>query len=144
MKKIFLIALLTGLTVTIGHAQNVHTKKFNSYELEENRYLKVYIPDSYKKDSLKQYPLTVVLDAEYLFDVFVGNARLFAQRDKAPEQIVVGINQNYFNQRTKDLSYNEENSLPNDDSAAFYRFIRSELIDYFEDNYRISPFRTIV
>lgn len=144
MKKIFLIALLTGLTVTIGHAQNVHTKKFNSYELEENRYLKVYIPDSYKKDSLKQYPLTVVLDAEYLFDVFVGNARLFAQRDKAPEQIVVGINQNYFNQRTKDLSYNEENSLPNDDSAAFYRFIRSELIDYFEENYRISPFRTIV
>ena len=143
MKRVLLAICVFSLAIS-GNAQNVLSKKFNSYELDENRYLKVYIPDSYKKDSTKQYPLTVVLDAEYLFDVFVGTSRLFAQKDKAPEQIIVGIRQNYFDQRTKDISYNEENSLPTDDSAAFYRFIRSELIDYFEENYRISPFRTVV
>lgn len=143
MKNIILIVLVAFFSIA-AFSQNTTTKKFDSYELDADRYLKIYIPDSYKTDSTKQYPLTVILDAEYLFDVYVGNAKLFAQRDKAPEQIIVGINQIRFNQRYKDCEYNEENSLPTDNSAAFYRFIRSEIIDHFEENYRISPFRTIV
>lgn len=143
MKKVYLFAVFT-LAIASAYSQNIIYKNFDSYELEENRSIKIYIPESYKIDSTKQYPLTVVLDAEYLFDVYVGNAKLFASSEKAPEQIIVGINQNRFNKRYEDCSYNEENSLPTEKSAAFYRFIRSELIDFLEVNYRISPFRTIV
>ena len=143
MKKLFLIPFVLLISASI-FSQNIHLKKFNSIELENDRYLKIYIPPSYHLDSTKLYPLTIVLDAEYLFDVYVGNAILFANKEKAPEQIIVGINQNHYNERYEDCSYLEENSYPTEQGNAFYRFIRSELFDYFEDNYRISPFKTIV
>ncbi len=125
-------------------SQNIRIKNFNSVELENNRNLKIYIPPSYYTDSTKVYPLTIVLDAEFLFDAYVGNAILFAKKEEAPEQIIVGINQNQYEERYEDCSYLKENSLPTEEGAAFYRFVRSELFDYFEENYRVSPFKTIV
>jgi predicted alpha/beta superfamily hydrolase len=139
-----LILVIITLSTSFVFSQDIRVKKFNSEELNNDRFLKIYIPPSYQIDSTKQYPLTIVLDAEYLFDVYVGNAILFANKDKAPEQIIVGINQNQYNERYEDCSYQEENSYPTEEGEAFYRFVRSELIDYFEENYRISPFKTIV
>ncbi|RXP44794.1 hypothetical protein EC396_16665 [Lutibacter sp. HS1-25] len=125
-------------------SQDIKIKNFESYELDNNRTLKIYIPPSYHQDSTKFYPLTIVLDAELLFDAYVGNAILFANTDEAPEQIIVGIQQNQYNEREEDCSYKKENSLPTKQSEAFYRFIRSELFTYFNDNYRVSPFKTII
>lgn len=137
--------LCVALLISGGlHSQNTQLKKFNSTELNNERYLKIYVPPDYKSDETKLYPLTIVLDAEYLFDVYVGNSILFSAKEKAPAQIIVGINQNQFNERAKDCEYSKENSLPTKDSEAFYRFIRSELLDYLEENYRLSPFKTIV
>lgn len=143
LKKI----IFFGIALLISNAlfsQNSQLKKFNSKELNSDRYLKIYVPPDYSDDETKLYPLTIVLDAEYLFDVFVGNSILFSAREKAPAQIIVGINQNQYNERTKDCAYSKENSLPTEDSEAFYRFIRSELLGYLEENYRLSPFKTIV
>lgn len=143
MKKLLILGLVL-LVSSVLHSQNTQLKKFNSTELNIERYLKIYVPPGYKSDETKLYPLTIVLDAEYLFDVYVGNSVLFSAKEKAPEQIIVGINQNQFNERAKDCEYSKENSLPTKDSEAFYRFIRSELLDYLEENYRLSPFKTIV
>jgi len=143
LKKL-LFVLILALISNFVFSQNIQIKKFESKELDNERTLKIYIPDSYQTDSTKVYPLTIVLDAEYLFDVYVGNSILFAKKDKAPEQIIVGINQNQFDERYKDCSYQKENSFPTAQGEAFYRFIKSELFDYFEENYRISPFKTIV
>ena len=66
-------------------------KKSTSNILENSRNIKIYLPKGYEKDSLKNYPLTIVLDAEYLFDTYVGNSVLFALKDKSPKQIIVGI-----------------------------------------------------
>lgn len=143
MNKVLVIIAFIVFSSSI-YSQNIQLKKFNSVELNNDRYLKVYIPPSYQADSTKLYPLTIVLDAEFLFDVYVGNSILFANKEKAPEQIIVGINQNYYNERYDDCSYLEENSLPTEQGEAFYRFIRGELLDYFEENYRVSPFKTII
>ncbi len=142
--KRLLLVLVAFSTASSISAQNIKFKKFESSSLETERYLKIYIPPSYKSDSTKHYPLAIVLDGEYLFDVYVGNAILFANKDKAPEQIVVGIIQNYYNERYEDCAYDEETGFPTEESEAFYRFIRGELIDHMELNYRISPFKTIV
>ena len=138
---IFCISLFFSLTL---FSQNVSLKKFNSQELFEERIIKIYIPPSYSEETDKLYPLTVVLDAEYLFDVYVGNATLFANKDNAPEQIIVGVFQNQYNERYTDCAYELETSYPTQDAEAFYRFIRGELLDFFEENYRISPFKTII
>jgi predicted alpha/beta superfamily hydrolase len=142
LKSIFLLLII--FISNYNYSQNITLKNFNSEELGIERSLRIYIPDSYQTDSTKVYPLAIVLDAEYLFDVYVGNSILFAKKDKAPEQIIVGINQNQYDERYKDCSYQKENSFPTKEGEAFYRFIKSELIDYFEENYRISPFKSIV
>jgi len=144
MKKLFLL-LITILITNSNFSQNIENKIFNSLELNNDRYLRIYVPPSYNHSNTdKLYPLTIVLDAEYLFDVYVGNAILFAQKEKAPEQIIVGISQNQYNERYEDCSYLKENSLPTSQGEAFYRFIRNELFEYFEESYHISPFKTIV
>lgn len=143
LKKLEILCVALFIS-SVLHSQNTQIKKFNSTELNTERYLKIYVPPGYDSDETKLYPLTIVLDAEYLFDVYVGNSILFSAKEKAPEQIIVGINQNQYNERVRDCAYSKENSLPTSDSEAFYRFIRSELLDYLEENYRLSPFRTIV
>jgi predicted alpha/beta superfamily hydrolase len=137
----FYISLIFSCTL---FSQNISLKKFNSQELFTDRIIKIYVPPSYSEETDKLYPLTVVLDAEYLFDVYVGNAVLFASQDNAPEQIIVGIFQNQYNERYQDCAYELETSYPTQDAEAFYRFIRGELLDFFEENYRISPFKTII
>lgn len=143
MKKLELFVIILLITSAL-YSQNTQYKKFSSRELNDDRILKIYVPPGYADDESKLYPLTIVLDAEYLFDVYVGNSILFSAKEKAPEQIIVGISQNQFNERIKDCAYSEENSLPTKDSEAFYRFIRSELLNYLEETYRLSPFKTIV
>ena len=136
------------LFAVIGFAQNSSIETFNSIELtgelNSERTLKIYVPESYRQDSTRVYPLAIVLDAEYLFDIYVANSRLFALKDKAPEQIVVGIYQNQKNERKTDCEVSIANSMLTETSSKFYKFIKNELINYIEDTYRISSFRTIV
>ncbi|MDH3321962.1 MAG: alpha/beta hydrolase-fold protein [Flavobacteriaceae bacterium] len=142
MKKIVFLLLFIS---TFGFAQdNIIFKKFNSYQLNTERILKIYLPDSYDDKKDNTYPVAVVFDAEILFDVYVANAKLFALKDKAPEQIVVGIFQNQNDERYQDCDYSEDSGLPNQDSAKFYGFVQDELIPYIEENYRTSLFKTLV
>jgi len=120
----------------------VINKNIQSKILQEYRNIKIYVPDSYKRDSIKKYPLTIILDAEDLFDVYVANSKLFAKKQEAPEQIIVGISQ--LETRNRDCSYNRSNSMPTTSAKDFIDFINLELLQYLDDNYRISPFKVIV
>ena len=127
MKKIVFILLIIS---AFANAQdNIIFKKFNSFELNTERILKIYLPDSYEEEIDNTYPVTVVFDGEYLFDVYVANAKLFASRNKAPEQIVVGIYQNQSEERYVDCDYSTDTGLPNTDSTKFYKFVREELLN---------------
>ena len=129
----------------LGQAQdNIIYKKFNSFNLNQERILKIYVPDSFEENDKNTYPVAVVLDAEFLFDVYVANSKLFAARDKAPEQIVVGVFQNQNEERYADCDYSEDTGLPNQESSKFYGFIRDELLPYLDDNYPTSLFKTIM
>ena len=66
------------------------------------------------------------------------------QKDKAPEQIVVGIYQNQKNERKTDCEISIANGLLTETSSKFYKFIKNELLPHIESKYRISPFKTIV
>ncbi len=143
MKKALFI-LCTLLFFNTIDAQKSEIKQFESSELGVSRTLKIYIPKSYKKDTERVYPLTIILDSEFLFDVYVANAKLFANKDKAPEQIIVGIIQNQNKERYEDCEYDKLTSMPTAKSTKFYKFIRNEILTYMDNNYRISPFKTIV
>ena len=136
------LSLIFLLFCFYGFSQNIITKELESDILETTRNVKIYIPGNYELDSIKNYPLTVVLDEEYLFDTYVGNAKLFAKKDKAPEQIIVGISMNET--RSKDISFDRNSGRLSTSAKYFYEFVRDEVIFYMESNYRTSAFISIV
>lgn len=138
-----LLALLFFVfSYSFSFGQKIIHKKYESEDLKDIRNVKIYLPKSYGKDSLTNYPLAIVLEEEKLFDLYVGMSSFFASQDQAPEQIVVGIN--IESTREKDLGYNEIDSKPLGSSKRFYTFLRDELIPFVEANYKTSPFLTIV
>jgi hypothetical protein len=67
---------------------------------------------------------------------------LFAAKDKAPKQIIIGINM--AKTRKKDTYFNTENGTLTKNNTNFYNFIRDEVIFEIESSYRTSPFITII
>ncbi|PQJ81436.1 alpha/beta hydrolase-fold protein [Polaribacter glomeratus] len=136
------LTLLFILFYFCGFSQKTIQKSLESTFLDSDRNISIYIPEGYEKDSLKNYPLTIVLDEEYLFDAYVGNAVLFAKKDKAPKQIVVSISME--NTKGADISFNINSGQLTATAQNFYNFIRDEVLFYMESTYRTSPFITLV
>ena len=139
VKNAILIFLFTCSSV---YGQQILTTTIESDYLETSRDVRIYIPKSYELDSVKNYPLAIVFDAEFLFDIYVGNSVLFVSKDKAPEQIVVGINM--AETRKNDTYFNINTGKLNSKNRAFYEFIRDEVTFYMESNYRTSPFISLI
>ena len=138
-KSLSLIFLLFYFS---SYSQTIIKKSIDSDYLGYRREIKIYLPEGYEKDEEKNYPLAIILDAEYLFDLYVGNAVLFAAKDKAPKQIIIGINM--AKTRKKDTYFNTENGTLTKNNTNFYNFIRDEVIFEIESSYRTSPFITII
>ncbi|QMU63978.1 MAG: hypothetical protein GKR88_06485 [Flavobacteriaceae bacterium] len=140
MKKLLFFLIIVCTYTAFG--QRFITKKYSSEFLGGTRNIKIYLPEGHDTDSISNYPLAIVLDAKKLFDLYVGNSKLFAETDKAPKQIVVGIDMKET--RAKDVSFSLLNSNLTKNSSNFYLFIRDELIPFVEGAYKTSPFLTIV
>lgn len=136
------ITLIFILLYSIGFSQKIIDKNIESDILETTRTIRIHIPEGYKKDSIKNYPLTIVLDEELLFDTYVGNSILFSKKDKAPKQIIVGVSMNET--KGKDISFDRDSGILTSSAKNFYDFIRDEVLFYMESNYRTSPFISLV
>jgi len=83
-----LILLLLVFCFSLSFGQKTIYKKYESIDLRDVRDVQIYLPKSYDKDSLANFPLTIVLDAEKLYDLYLGVNNFYVSRDEAPEQIV--------------------------------------------------------
>ena len=140
IKKSF--TLICILFFFSGFSQKLIEKNLDSDMLGTTRNLKIYLPKGYEEEDGKNYPLAIVFDAEYLFDAYVGNSILFAAKDKAPKQIVVGISM--AKTRKKDTYFNTSNGKLTGSNIAFYQFVRDEVLFYMESTYRTSPFISLI
>ena len=136
------LTLIFILFYFFSYSQKTIQKGLESDILETTRDIKIYIPQGYEKDSIKNYPLAIVLDEDYMFDLYVGNAVLFSKKDKAPKQIVVGISME--DTKGNDISFDRNSGKLTGSAKNFYEFIRDEVLFYVESNYRTSPFITLV
>ena len=130
------------LFYVFGFSQTTIEKDLESEILETSRNIKIYLPKGYEQDSIKNYPLTIVLDEGYLFDIYAANATLFAKKDKSPQQIIVGVS--IEETKAKDIAYNRNNGTLTTTANYFYEFVRDEVIFFIESNYRTSPFISLV
>ncbi len=136
---LLLTILLINLTV---FSQGITTKKVNSVEFNRDRNIKLYVPKEHNLDTIRKYPIAIVLDDDYLFDIYVGNSKIYANADLTPKQIVVGLDVD--SRKNKDVSVVTKSGNLTSTGKKFYNYIKKELIPYLEANYRTSPYLTIV
>ena len=106
------------------------------------RELKIQLPRNYDENEDKTYPLIVVLDGDYLFEVASANVDFISYWDDMPEAIVVGVNQ--LETREDDFFISDVNHFPTQKGADFFEFIKSELIPFMDDNYRTGNFKVAI
>ena len=139
--KFKLTTLFVFICLIFAPAQTIY-EDFRSNELGNSRQLKIQLPRNYETNEEKTYPLFVVLDGDYLFEIVAGNVDYYSYWEDMPEAIIVGINQ--VETRDSDTYYSEQNYMPAETGAEFFDFIVMELIPYMNENYRMANFRVIV
>ena len=150
MKKYTLNTFLFFLTINLLSSQNLdslHVSRVNdtilSKYLNEKRAIEIQLPRSYEIEVDKNYPLMIVLDGDYMFNIVSGSVDYLSYWGDIPENLVVGINQK--DTRFQDSSvFDNITFTPISSTASFYDFIVNELIPYFSKNYRVSNFKVIV
>ena len=150
MKKYTLNTFLFFLTINLLSSQNLdslYVSRVNdtilSKYLNEKRAIEIQLPRSYEIEVDKNYPLMIVLDGDYMFNIVSGSVDYLSYWGDIPENLVVGINQ--IDTRFQDSSvFDNITFTPISSTASFYDFIVNELIPYFSKNYRVSNFKVIV
>ena len=150
MKKYTLNTFLFFLTINLLSSQNLdslYVSRVNdtilSKYLNEKRAIEIQLPRSYETEVDKNYPLMIVLDGDYMFNIVSGSVDYLSYWGDIPENLVVGINQK--DTRFQDSSvFDNITHTPISSTASFYDFIVNELIPYFSKNYRVSNFKVIV
>ena len=150
MKKYTLNTFLFFLTINLLSSQNLdslYVSRVNdtilSKYLNEKRAIEIQLPRSYETEVDKNYPLMIVLDGDYMFNIVSGSVDYLSYWGDIPENLVVGINQK--DTRFQDSSvFDNITFTPISSTASFYDFIVNELIPYLSKNYRVSNFKVIV
>jgi len=150
MIKYILNTFLFFISINLLSSQNLdslYVSRLNdtilSKYLNEKRAIEIQLPRSYDVESDRMYPLMIVLDGDYMFNIVSGSVDYLSYWGDIPENLVVGINQK--DTRFQDSSvFDNITHTPISSTASFYDFIVNELIPYFSKNFRVSNFKVIV
>ena len=117
--------------------------------------LYISLPKGYHSNT-KRYPIIYLLDADYSFALAKQISEHLSDRNRIRESIIVGIaytnSKEYKKNRTRDYTpsyvtaggYGEQYQKYSGGAEKFYQFINSELIPYFNKNYRVNNSSTFV
>ena len=123
-------AITLGETITI-----------KSEILDQERHMLVYLPDGYE-DATTEYPVLYLLDGGSHFLHVSGVVQFLSSRGLMPQTIVVAIKNI---DRNKDFLPTNVERVPTSGGAKkFLSFIADELFLYIEENYRTTPYKTLV
>lgn len=141
---LFFISSVTLYSQETGSIRNnTIYDKIYSDKLSAEREITIQLPRDYNLDEEKRYPVFIVFDGDYLFEIVSGNVDYMSFWGDIPEAIVVGINQ--IDSRYNDTSVVDNiNFTPISSTANFFEFVSQELIPYINKNYRTTNFRVAV
>mgnify|MGYP001163683774 FL=1 len=150
MRKYIFNLLIILLSANLLNSQNLDTLQVSrindtilSKFLNQKRNIEIQLPRTYNVELEKKYPLIIVLDGDYMFNMVAGSVDYLSYWGDIPENLIVGLNQKET--RFKDTSvFDNLTYTPITSTASFYDFIVNELIPYISKNFRISAFRVII
>ena len=118
-----------------------------SQTLQESRNFYVEFPVDYNPDSAQKYPVAFILDGEILLPA-LATVSQFYSGGFLPDMLLIGVSNETH--RTRDLT---TSAMPGPDgkinneqggAAAFYKFLKNELIPYVEEKYPVTNYRTLI
>ncbi|SDS92535.1 hypothetical protein SAMN05192545_2367 [Maribacter dokdonensis] len=120
----------------------------SSQILKEDRDIYISLPSNYD-NSIHSYPIIVVMDAEYLFEITSAIVKIKASRNEMPESIIVGIPNN--TDKRYDMAFELSNSRGeyffgkgHSNAKDYLKFFREELFPNLNSKYRINSGKTII
>ena len=122
-----IISQVKGTEISIGTNYIISSKVLN-----QDRDIQVYLPDSYNS-SEQNYDVLYVLDSQWYFSSGVSVQKALRTPGAIPEMIVVGIKNSNPMRRT----------LFGDESDKFTSFLKEEVIQLIDSNYRTTKERII-
>jgi predicted alpha/beta superfamily hydrolase len=136
-----------GKEITIGTKYKIESKILNT----KRTYI-VNLPDSYNSEGTQTYPVIVIIDGGYYFNLFTGIIGEMSNNEQVPEMIIIGL---LKVDRVKDytptnsiISLNgnkDENYLKTSGaSKLFLDFIEKELLVEIDNKYRTNSFNVMV
>ncbi|WP_350292726.1 alpha/beta hydrolase-fold protein [uncultured Croceitalea sp.] len=145
--------IITGLAIEYSIQNNkygdeVIQTKIDSKEMGEERKVIVHLPESYKKDTAKKYPVLYILDGTSQDIHTAEKVDLLSKVKLFPEAIVVGI-PNTSGNRSRDFTPHymkidiEDKGSDYGNGNKFLEFIENELVLFINKNYRTNGFQTI-
>ena len=121
--------------------------RISSRVLSETRVIDVSLPASYGTDSMRRYPVLIVLDGDVEQQIAATTARFYAETSQIPELIVVGVrNTNRGRDFTPALrpDFPAPPEIPVAGGADnFLDFLSDELVPYIDHHYRTAPLRVL-
>ena len=146
-KLLLIIFFISSFTLCSQEQDSIRSnniyEKIYSDKLDIEREITIQLPRDYNLDEEKRYPVFIVFDGDYLFEIVSGNVDYMSFWGDIPEAIVVGINQ--IDSRYNDTSVIDNiNFTPISSTANFFEFVSQELIPYINKNYRTTNFRVAV
>jgi len=135
-----LIIVLTCCFLSINISAQVENSEINigvhhtikSSILNQDREIQIYLPDSYI-DTDQSYPVLYILDGQWFFSSGVAIQKALRTPGALPEMIVIGIKNTNPLRRT----------LFGDENEKFTDFLKNEVVQYIDSNYRTTQERLI-
>lgn len=134
-----IIAIFICLLSFKSNAQNIEKDNIigssllvQSKVMNDEREIQIFLPDSYADSDIK-YPVLYILDGQRYFLHAVSLQKSFIEFKQTPEFIIVGISKKPSD-RNRNFSVNSQNYLD---------FIKKEVIDYVDTQYRTSKKRML-
>jgi len=135
---------LSNKDIVIGKSFTLHSNILN-----EDRSVYISLPLNYNRN-IHSYPVIIVMDGEYLFEIASSIVKIKASRNEMPESIVVGIPNNAGKRydMAMQLSYPDGRTFFGDADGKkikdYLTFFRKELFPFLENNYRVNTHKTII
>ena len=139
----FYILLLLSIVTFNGFSQSKETVEIKSSFPKEVRKCTVHLPKSYHLNLYQNYPVLYVLDGQVAGTFVPAVTQIFADRDRAPEVIVVSLPSNGTRSRDYTPKGKEHDGISSGGADQFLNYLEKELIPYIDKNYRTEPFRIL-
>ena len=138
-----LCALVFLLSSNSIISQEIYKLEIQSQYPKENRQSTVHLPESYSNNIYKRYPVMYVLDGQVAESYVPAVTRIFADRDRAPEIIVITLPSTGNRNRDYSPMGKGDDGITSGAANQFLSYIEKELIPYIDENYRTEPFRIL-